>query len=109
MAAIDKTYGTKAESLAVHDWFKRHRPQLLRFHYGVDSYDHLDDDVERPIINTPTWVDRYLVRFCTARIVIERLAEVYSERCTINQVARERLQATTGNWVPTLHRVRSAA
>lgn len=105
MAAIDKTYGTKAESEAVYSWIKRHRPRMLRYHYGVASFDHLPAHTERPIINTPTRADRCMVRFCTVRVVIERLHEVYGSH-KIARYEAERLRFAHGDYVPTLRRAR---
>lgn len=77
MAAIDKTYGTKEQSQQVFDWLRRHRPKFLRYHYGVDSFYHLADGDERPILNTPISADKWLARFCPLPFVLSRICEVY--------------------------------
>lgn len=94
MARIDKTYGTKAQSQQMYDWLARHRPKFLRFHYGVDEYDHLDDDEYRPIVNTPTSADKWLARHCPLAFVLERICEVYNENHVAAKCAAEQLEGT---------------
>lgn len=93
MAAIDKTYGTKADSEQVYNWLKRHRPKMLRRHYGVDSYDHLPPEAERPIINTSVSDDKWMARFCPIPLVLRRIVEVYNQNHVASVWAAKRLTA----------------
>ncbi len=92
MAAIDKTYGTRAQGAEMFNWLKRHRPKFLRYHYGGDSYDHLSDEYERPVVNTPVSADKWLARHCPLPFVLRRILEVYDPR---HVAARHALAALT--------------
>lgn len=93
MAAIDKTFGTRAESQQVWNWLLRHRSKFLRYHYGVDSYDHLPADGNRTILNTPTAADKWLARYCPIPVVLERIVKVYPSKHPAAVWASKRLAA----------------
>lgn len=95
MAAIDKTYGTKAQSAQLHQWLRRHRPKFLRYHYGVNGYDHLDAEDERPIVNTSISVDKWMARYCPLPFVLQRITEVYPPNHVAAKWAAKRLKKET--------------
>lgn len=89
MAGIDKTYTRSyKEYKEFVDWA---RDKTIVFNYGkkvlkesVSSYifqwkeEDFNGD-ELPIMNTPTWVDKYLYDNCPCKFVLDRLKEVYEE------------------------------
>jgi hypothetical protein len=91
MAAIDKTYGTKAESEQLWHWLRRRGRKWTRFHYGVESFNHLTDCELRPILNTSVSADKWMARFCPFPFVLERICEVYSPDHVAAKMAARRL------------------
>jgi hypothetical protein len=88
MAGIDKTYtNSYKDYIEFRDWAKK---QFVTFFDGYREcvgnyvYQHWKeedfDGTERPIMNTPTWVDIYLIQNCKFDFVLERMKEVYSEK-----------------------------
>lgn len=86
MAGIDKTYTDSYEEYKeFKDWADK---QILIFFNGhkvcigdwVWSYDKEDfDGGEIPIMNTPTWLDIYLIQNCKSDFVLNRMKSVYGE------------------------------
>lgn len=86
MAGIDKTYTDSYEEYKeFKDWADK---QILTFFNGhkvcigdwVWEYKKNDfDKGEIPIMNTPTWLDIYLIQNCKSDFVLNRMKEVYNE------------------------------
>lgn len=86
MAGIDKTYTDSYEDYKeFKDWADA---QVLTFFDGykvcigdwVRECDKEDfDNGEIPIMNTPTWLDIYLIQNCNSDFVLSRMKEVYGE------------------------------
>lgn len=86
MAGIDKTYTNSYKDYKeFKDWADK---QIITFFDGhkecigdwVWNYEKEDfDNGEIPIMNTPTWLDIYLIQNCKNKFVIERMKDVYSE------------------------------
>lgn len=86
MAGIDKTYtNSYSEYIEFKNWADK---QILIFFNGhkicigdwVWRYDEKDfNGDERPIMNTPTWLDIYLIQNCKSDFVLERMKSVYDE------------------------------
>ena len=86
MAGIDKTYTDSYNDYKeFKDWADK---QTLTFFNGhkvcigdwVWEYEKEDfDGFERPIMNTPTWLDIYLIQNCKSAFVLERMKSVYGE------------------------------
>jgi hypothetical protein len=86
MAGIDKTY---TDSYKDYKEFKNWADkQTLTFFNGhkvcignwVWDYRQEDfDNGERPIMNTPTWLDIYLIQNCKSDFVLDRMKSVYNE------------------------------
>ena len=84
MAGIDKTYTDSYKDYKeFKDWADA---QTLTFFNGhkvcigdwVWDYEEEDfDGGEIPIMNTPTWLDIYLVQNCKVKFVLDRMEEVY--------------------------------
>ena len=85
MAGIDKTYTNSfKEYKEFKDWADK---QKLTFFDGLSvcigdyvwKLDEEDfDNGEIPIMNTPTWLDVYLIQNCKSEFVLNRMKEVYS-------------------------------
>ena len=86
MASIDKTYTDSYEEYKeLKDWADK---QKLTFFDGytvcigdwVWCYEEKDfNNGEIPIMNTPTWLDIYLIQNCKSKFVIDRMKVVYGE------------------------------
>ena len=86
MAGIDKTYTDSYKDYKeFKDWADT---QVLTFFDGykvcigdwVWDLDESDfDKGERSIMNTPTWLDIYLIQNCKSSFVLDRMQDVYSE------------------------------
>ena len=87
MASIDKTYtNSYAEYISLVEWangktvtffdgLKKEIPPYIRKYNESDfNGNHL------PIMNTPTWMDIYLIQNCKIQFVIDRMKEVYSAK-----------------------------
>lgn len=58
MAAIDKLYGTKQQHLEFKAWVDEHLPAYSNWVCDLEaSRGDYPDDVERPMINTPSFLD----------------------------------------------------
>lgn len=87
MASIDKTYTDSYQDYKeFKDWADK---QILTFFDGhkecignwVWEYNEKDfDGQEIPIMNTPTWLDIYLIQNCKSKFVLDRMKEVYDEK-----------------------------
>lgn len=86
MAGIDKTYTDSYEEYKeFKDWADT---QILTFFNGykvclgnwVWNYKKEDfSEGEIPIMNTPTWLDIYLIQNCKSEFILERMKYVYGE------------------------------
>ena len=86
MAGIDKTYTDSYNDYKeFKDWADK---QTLTFFNGhkvciedwVWEYEEEDfNGFEKPIMNTPTWLDIYLIQNCKSAFVLERMKSVYGE------------------------------
>ncbi len=84
MAGIDKTYTKNyQEYKEFKDWADT---QFLTFYNGHTVcigdwvWNFLEEDfndTEIPIMNTPTWLDIYLIQNCKSKFVVNRMKEVY--------------------------------
>lgn len=87
MAGIDKTYTDNYEEYKLFkEWADK---QIVTFFDGhkecigdwVWDYEKEDfDNGEIPIMNTPTWLDIYLIQNCKSEFVIERMKTVYGKK-----------------------------
>lgn len=85
MAGIDKTYTDNyQEYKKFKHWADK---QVLTFFDGYSQcignwvWDYEESDFkngEIPIMNTPVWLDAYLIQNCTIGFVADRMKEVYS-------------------------------
>lgn len=86
MAGIDKTYTNSfKEYKEFKDWSNN---QYITFYDGYKEcigdylYDWEEEDFtgkELPIMNTPTWVDIYLIQNCESKFVLSRMENVYGK------------------------------
>jgi hypothetical protein len=86
MASVDKTYTSSySEYKSFKDWADK---QYVTFFDGlkvcVGDYvwklsEDMFDDYPTPIMNTPIWVDAYLIQNCTHQFVLDRMKEVHEE------------------------------
>lgn len=86
MAGIDKTY---TDSYEEYIKFKRWASeQVVIFFdgfkkcigdYVFDWWEEEDFTQERPIMNTPNWVDIYLIQNCPFEFIQKRMKDVYSK------------------------------
>ena len=86
MAGIDKTYTDSYQDYKeFKNWAKE---QILTFFNGhqvcigdwIYDYNQGDFNGEKlPIMNTPTWLDIYLIQNCKIKFVLDRMKVVYSE------------------------------
>ena len=85
MAGIDKTYTDSYEEYReFKDWADK---QFVQFFDGykecvgdyVRDLNKEDFTREIPVMNTPTWLDIYLIQNCKSEFVLKRMKEVYSE------------------------------
>jgi hypothetical protein len=91
MAGIDKTYTDSFEKYKeFKDWADK---QILTFFDGYKEcigdyvWDYEKEDFsggEIPIMNTPTWLDIYLIQNCKSDFVVERMKSVYGEKAYKN-------------------------
>ena len=86
MAGIDKTYtDSYSEYKEFKEWADK---QIVTFFNGHQECvgdwvwelkENAFADGEIPIMNTPVWLDTYLIQNCTSEFVINRLKYVYSK------------------------------
>lgn len=85
MASIDKTYVDNYEDyLSYYEWakdkyiefFNKKRVYLRDYIYKWNESDFIGDG-DLPMMNTPTYVDIYLIQNCPINFVQERLRYVY--------------------------------
>lgn len=91
MAGIDKTYTSSWEEYSqLKEWISKHDKTYKDRSY-IDGYISVSgclydweesdfDGRELPIMNTPTKIDKYLIRNCPLQFVQDRMKEVYSEK-----------------------------
>jgi hypothetical protein len=87
MAGIDKTYTDSYEEyIKFKSWASE---QVVVFFdgfkkcigdYVFDWWGEEDFTQERPIMNTPNWVDIYLIQNCPFEFVQKRMKDVYSQK-----------------------------
>lgn len=86
MASIDKTYTSSYENYKeFKEWANK---QIVTFFNGykecIGSYvwEYAEEDFGReiPIMNSPNWVDIYLIQNCKISFIQERMKSVYSEK-----------------------------
>jgi len=84
MAAIDKTYAPNWEAYnKLIDWAK---DKVIKFETGdvkiidyISQYDEKEFYNGCRVMNSPVWLDRYLVEHCPIQFVQDRMKEVYDE------------------------------
>ncbi len=86
MACIDKTYTDSYEDYKqFKDWADK---QVITFFNGYkvcignSVWNYEKEDFlygEIPIMNTPTWLDIYLIQNCKSEFVLDRMKDVYGE------------------------------
>ena len=86
MAGIDKTYtDSYKDYIEFKNWAKKQTVTFFNGHkecIGDWVWDYEEEDFnngEIPIMNTPTWLDIYLIQNCKSEFVLERMKSVYSE------------------------------
>lgn len=86
MAGIDKTYTDSYEDYKeFKDWadkqtltfFNGHKVCIGNWVWELEKEDFSDGKM--PIMNTPTWLDIYLVQNCKSSFVLDRMNSVYGE------------------------------
>ena len=86
MAGIDKTYtGSYEEYKTFKDlaykqvitFFDGHKKCIGDWVWNYEKEDFLNGEI--PIMNTPTWLDIYLIQNCKSDFVLERMKSVYGE------------------------------
>lgn len=86
MASIDKTYTDSfKEYTELKDWmegrvvtfFDGYQVHISNYLYEWEEEDF--NGTDRPIMNTPTWLDSYLLNHCPIPFVVERLEYVYGD------------------------------
>jgi hypothetical protein len=86
MAGIDKTYTNSYKDYReFKDWANKQKLTFFDGHYvcigdWVWYYEEEDfNSGEIPIMNTPIWLDIYLIQNCKSQFVLDRMREVYDE------------------------------
>lgn len=86
MAGIDKTYTDSYKDYReFKDWadtqeivfFNGHKEHIGDWVWNYEKEDF--EGGERPIMNTPTWLDIYLIQNCKVKFVLDRMKDVYDE------------------------------
>lgn len=86
MAGIDKTYCNSYKDYKdFKDWadkqvitfFDGHKERVGDYVWVYDESDFNGNEI--PIMNTPTWLDAYLIQNCNIKFVSERMVDVYDE------------------------------
>lgn len=86
MAGIDKTYTDDyKEYKKFKDWASNQRVEFFdgrKECIGDWVWDYEKEDFENgeiPIMNTPNWLDMYLIKHCKVKFVLDRMDEVYGK------------------------------
>lgn len=85
MAGIDKTYTNSFEEYQqLVDWAKDkeivfNKKQKKRLSDYIYQWNEEDFISELPVMNTPNYIDIYLIQNCPIKFVQDRMKEVYSE------------------------------
>lgn len=86
MAGIDKTYTDSYELYKeFKEWAEGERVVFYNGHsvcvgdFVFEWGEHDFNGQELPIMNTPTWLDIYLIQNCKVDFVLDRMREVYRE------------------------------
>lgn len=86
MAGIDKTYtDSYKEYREFKEWADKQTLTFFNGHkvcIGNWVWDYTEEDFangERPIMNSPTWLDIYLIQNCKIEFVLNRMKSVYSK------------------------------
>lgn len=86
MAGIDKTYCSNyTEYKEFKDWADKQIVVFFDYHVeyvGKWVWEYEENDFsngEVPIMNTPTWLDIYLIQNCKSQLVLDRMKEVYGK------------------------------
>lgn len=85
MAGIDKTYTDSWKEYSEFVEWARGKQILFLNKYKISIseyiYDLEEEDFtqERPIMNTPTWLDTYLIQNCPCEFVQNRMKQVYGK------------------------------
>lgn len=86
MAGIDKTYTNSYDNYReFKDWsktqevtfFNGHKERISNWIYEYSENDFDGDEI--PIMNTPTWLDIYLIQNCKIQFVLDRMQAVYGK------------------------------
>lgn len=86
MAVIDKTYTDSYKKYKTFkDWadqqyitfFDGHKVCVGDWVWRYEKEDFSGDEI--PIMNTPTWLDIYLIQYCKSKFVIDRMKSVYNK------------------------------
>lgn len=86
MASIDKTYTDSYEEYVkfknwadkqVATFYNGHKVCIGNWVWSYEKEDFLNGEL--PIMNTPTWMDIYLIQNCKSDFVLNRMKEVYGE------------------------------
>lgn len=94
MAGIDKTYTSSFdEYMEFKNWaigksitfFNGKKENVSDWIWDLDKDDF--DGRELPIMNTPTWLDIYLIQNCPIKFVSDRMKEVYGK--SYNKLKKE--------------------
>lgn len=86
MASIDKTYTSSYKKYKeFKDWadkqvvrfFDGHKERVGDYVWCLDKSDFNGDEI--PIMNSPVWLDAYLIQNCKIKFVLERMVDVYDK------------------------------
>jgi hypothetical protein len=86
MAGIDRTYtDSYVDYKEFKDWADTQTLTFFNGHkvcIGKRVYDYEKEDFDgrkKPIMNTPTWLDIYLIQNCKSDFILDRMKSVYSK------------------------------
>ena len=74
MAGIDRIYGSNKQYDEFFLWVKENNKDLIPFFYPKEGYIAV---LERPITNFPVWADKWLLKTCSIKWVINYIREQY--------------------------------
>ena len=87
MAGIDKTYTSSYEEYKefknwadkqVVTFFDGHKECIGNYVWYLEKEDFSNNEI--PIMNTPTWLDVYLIQNCKSKFVLDRMKTVYNKK-----------------------------